>query len=125
MQATVGVTVNTAAADPMPPPASRSLVAVPVASVDVVIVKLTEVAPAGMVTKAGTCTKELSLFRLMEPPPAGAGPLAVIVAMEVRPPGTLLGFSVIPVMPHAGFAMHVLFGPHTWLVLGTLKHPHP
>ena len=61
----------------------------------VVTVKAALVAPAGMVTLAGTVATVVSLLeRETRAPPVGAGPLSVALPMEGDPPLTLVGFSV-------------------------------
>ena len=53
------------------------------------------VAPAGMVTVAGTVATVVSLLeRETMAPPVGAGPLSVALPVEGDPPLTLVGFSV-------------------------------
>ena len=61
----------------------------------VVTVKAALVAPAGMVTVAGTVAAVVSLLeRETMAPPVGAGPLSVALPVEGNPPLTLVGFSV-------------------------------
>ena len=61
----------------------------------VVTVNVALVAPAGMVTLAGTvATAVLLLARETRAPPLGAGPLSVTLPVEGDPPLTLVGFSV-------------------------------
>ncbi len=61
----------------------------------VVTVKAALVAPAGMVTVAGTVAAVVSLLeRETMAPAVGAGPLSVTLPMEGDPPLTLVGFSV-------------------------------
>src|SRR5437016_2439176 len=61
----------------------------------VVIVKLTEVLPAGTVTDAGTDASEgLLLVSLTEVPPVGAGPESVTVPVEGAPASTVVGIKV-------------------------------
>lgn len=57
----------------------------------VVIVKFAFVAPAGMVTLAGTLATVLSLVSVTTAPPAGATLLEVTVPVEVRPPSITSG----------------------------------
>ena len=60
-----------------------------------VTVNVAPVAPAGMVTLAGTvATAVLLLARETRAPPLGAGPLSVTLPVEGDPPLTLVGFSV-------------------------------
>jgi hypothetical protein len=61
---------------------------------EVVAVKVVEVAPAGTVTLAGTCTAELLLDRLTAAPPLGAAPLRVTVPVEEVPPVTVAGLKL-------------------------------
>ena len=71
------------------------MIAAEVATVLVVIVKIALVAPAGMVTLAGTvATAVLLLESEMTAPPLGAGALSVTAPVEGDPPVTLVGFSV-------------------------------
>ena len=61
----------------------------------VVTVKAALVAPAGMVTVAGTVAAVVSLLeRETMAPAVGAGPLSVTLPVEGDPPLTLVGFSV-------------------------------
>jgi hypothetical protein len=61
----------------------------------VVTVNVALVAPAGMVTLAGTvATTVLLLVRVTTAPPVSAGPLSMTLPMEGDPPLTLVGFSV-------------------------------
>ena len=61
----------------------------------VVTVKAALVAPAGMVTVAGTVAAVVSLLeRETRAPAVGAGPLSVTLPVEGDPPLTLVGFSV-------------------------------
>jgi hypothetical protein len=60
----------------------------------VVTVKAALVAPAGMVTLAGTvATTVLLLVRVTTAPPVRAGPLSMTLPVEEDPPLTLLGFN--------------------------------
>jgi len=60
----------------------------------VVTVNVTLVAPAGMVTLAGTvATTVLLLERETTAPPVRAGPLSMMLPVEGDPPLTLLGFN--------------------------------
>ena len=64
----------------------------------VVTVKVALVAPAGMVTLAGTvATEVLPLLRVMRAPPVRAGALSATLPIEVDPPWTLGGCRVIDV----------------------------
>src|SRR5882672_3473719 len=59
----------------------------------VVTTTVAEVAPSGIVTLTGMrALKGLLLCRLTTKPPAGAGPVNVIVALELTPPFTVAGF---------------------------------
>ena len=49
------------------------------------------VAPAAMVTLAGTVTAAFPLIKVTTAPPAGAAAVRVTVAVEAEPPTTLLG----------------------------------
>jgi hypothetical protein len=60
----------------------------------VVIVKLAVVAPAGMVTEAGTDAAALSLDRATVSPLAGAAAPLVTVPVVLSPPATELDVSV-------------------------------
>jgi hypothetical protein len=63
-------------------------------SVRVVIVKVAVVAPAGMVTVAGTEAFFVSLLRrVTERPPSPAGPLSVTVPVEMAGAVTVVGFN--------------------------------
>jgi hypothetical protein len=58
----------------------------------VVTVKVALVAPAGMVTLAGTvATDMLLLMRVTRAPPVSAGALSATLPVEVDPPWTLVG----------------------------------
>ena len=60
----------------------------------VVTVNVALVAPAGMVTLAGTvATTVLLLVRVTTAPPVSAGPLSMTLPVEGDPPLTLLGFN--------------------------------
>ncbi len=58
-------------------------------------VKVTEVAPAGTETDAGTDAAASLLERVTGNPPAGAGLEMTIVAVDDAPPASDVGFSVI------------------------------
>ncbi len=76
----------------------------------VVTVKAALVAPAGMVTVAGTVAAVVSLLeRETMAPAVGAGPLSVTLPMEGDPPLTLVGFSVseVRVGPDGGCGVTV------------------
>jgi hypothetical protein len=61
----------------------------------VVIVKVALVAPAAIVTLAGTCAAAvLLLCRVTSAPPVGAAPFNVTVPVELFPPTTEVGFLV-------------------------------
>ncbi len=65
------------------------------ATADVVIEKVADVAPAATVTLAGTCAAAvLLLVSVTTAPPDGAGPLNVTVPVDELPPATEVGFSV-------------------------------
>jgi len=71
------------------------VIAAEVATVLVVTVKIALVAPAGMVTLAGTVATDVLLLESeMTAPPLGAGALSVTAPVEGDPPVTLVGFSV-------------------------------
>jgi hypothetical protein len=57
------------------------------------MVKVTEVAPAGTVTLAGTVIAELPGLNVTTAPPAGAGAERVTVPVVVWPPLTVLGLT--------------------------------
>jgi hypothetical protein len=59
----------------------------------------TEDSPAGTVTFVGTVAAGCELVKLIESPPAGALPLIVTSPVALRPPWTLIGETVRPVMP--------------------------
>ena len=63
-------------------------------TLDVVIVKLAEVAPAGTVTDAGTVAAAFELFSVTTAPFIGAARSSVTVPVELFPPTTLVGASV-------------------------------
>ncbi len=64
-------------------------------TVKVVTLKIALVAPAGMVTLAGTATTVVLLLENeTRTPPLGAGALSATLPVEGDPPLTLLGFSV-------------------------------
>jgi hypothetical protein len=70
---------------------------VDVATAEVATANVAEVAPAGMVTDAGTvAAAELEVSRTTAPP-VGAGPLRVAVPCAPVPPMTELGETVTPV----------------------------
>ena len=61
----------------------------------VVMVKVVDVLPAGIVTLPGTvATDVLALERVTDAPPAGATPLSLTVAVEFAPPVTDAGLSI-------------------------------
>jgi hypothetical protein len=76
---------------------------------EVVAVKVAEVAPAGTVTLAGTCTAEWLLDRLTTAPPLGAASLRVTVPVEEVPPVTVarLKLSALTVGRGGGFTVSV------------------
>lgn len=81
------------------------VIGVEVVTVLVFTVKVMPVAPAGMVTLAGTvATAVLLLASEMTAPPLGAGALSVTAPVEVVPPVTLAGLSVseLRLGPEAG-----------------------
>jgi len=72
------------------------VVVVVVVTVLLVAVALALVAPAGMVTLAGTVAPEVLLLdRLTTAPPEGAAAVKVTVTCEVPPPVTVVGLSAI------------------------------
>lgn len=64
----------------------------------VVIVKVADVEPAGMVIVAGTVASAELELRVIVNPPVGAAPPRVKVPVEEDPPVTVVGFSVSPVI---------------------------
>ena len=60
----------------------------------VVIVNVTDVAPAGTVTETGTLAETLELVSVTTTPPDGAAPLRVTVPVTPAPPTTDTGFTV-------------------------------
>jgi hypothetical protein len=75
---------------------------------DVLTVKLTLLAPAGMNTLPGTLAAPLLLARLTCTPPAGAGAFNVTVPREdCSPPTTLVGLNVSEASVGAGGAVGV------------------
>jgi hypothetical protein len=62
--------------------------------VAVVMLKVAEVDPAGMVTEAGTVASALAELRATGYPPVGAAALIVIVPTEVDRPVREAGFNV-------------------------------
>jgi len=60
----------------------------------VVTLKTPVVAPAGIVTLAGTVATVVSLLKRMRAPPPGAGALRSTLPVEGDPPLTLTGFSL-------------------------------
>lgn len=66
-------------------------------------VKVTVVAPAGTVTLAATVAAVVRLdARVTIVPPAGAGPLSVIVPVLEAPPFTDVGFNTNVIGAHVG-----------------------
>jgi hypothetical protein len=63
-------------------------------TMEVLILKVALVAPAGTITLEGTLAAPLLLESATCAPPAGAGPLSVTVPVEDVPPITLVGFRV-------------------------------
>jgi hypothetical protein len=64
-------------------------------TIDVLIVKVALLLPAGTITLEGTPAAPLLLESVTCAPPAGAGPLSVTVPVDdCTPPTTLLGFNV-------------------------------
>src|SRR3954467_6024143 len=59
------------------------------ATVDVVIVNVADVWPAGTVTIGGACAIELLVAIVIDAPPEGATPVSVTVAVTVLPPTVL------------------------------------
>src|SRR2546425_1272678 len=76
------------------------------ATVLVVTVNVTLVAPTGTVTLPGTVAAVLLLDRVTDAPPAGAGPFSVTVPVEFPPPVTVVGFSASE-RRAAGFTVRV------------------
>jgi len=60
----------------------------------VLVANVALVCPADTVTVAGTLVTALLSWRLITAPPDGAGPLRVMVPVELLPPVTLDGASV-------------------------------
>lgn len=85
-----GVTVSVAARVVIPHLA-LIVIGVDVESGDVLIEKLAVVAPAGMVTVAGTIALELDEDKLTTAPPDGATPFNVTTPVDVLPPTTPVG----------------------------------
>ena len=92
----VGGTMVSVAETVVPPSVADSDALVVLATGEVVIVKVLDVAPAATVTVAGTTALELSDERLTVSPPIGAGPLNVTVPVEEVPPTTETGATVKP-----------------------------
>ena len=70
------------------------------ATAEVVTMKFALVDPAGTVTEAGTVAAAVSLLvRLTEIPPAGAGPVSVTIPVELVPPCTDAGLTLTEVRP--------------------------
>ncbi len=63
-------------------------------TVTVFTVKVTDVAPAGIVTVAGRVALVESDANVMVSPPVGAGPVRVTVPVDEVPPVTDVGLSV-------------------------------
>jgi len=61
---------------------------------EVVISKLTVLAPADTVTDAGTVAAGLLLFNATMAPPVGAGAVRVMVPIEPVPPMTAVGLTL-------------------------------
>jgi hypothetical protein len=77
-------------------------------TIEVSTVKVTLVAPAGMVTLEGTPAAPLLLESVTRAPPAGAGALSVTVPVEdCKPPITLVGLSVSDVRVGSGAGVTV------------------
>ena len=75
-----------------------------------VTVNVALVAPAGIVTLAGTvATTVLLLVRETTAPPVSAGPLSMTLPVEGDPPLTLVGFSVSMVRVGGGVTVRVAF----------------
>ena len=73
-------------------------------------VKVTVVAPAGTVTLAATVAAVVLLdFSVTTVPPAGAGPLRVIVPVLEAPPFTDVGFSTNVIGAHVGVTWRTAF----------------
>ena len=76
----------------------------------VVTVKVTLVAPAGIVTDAATVAAVVLLdFSVTTVPPAGAGPFKVIVPVLAVPPFTAVGFSTNVIGAHVGVTWRTAF----------------
>jgi hypothetical protein len=87
-----GTTVSDALCVP-PPDEPEIVTAVDVATALVVTLKLALVAPAGIVTLAGTAAAGLLLESVTCAPPAGAAPFSVTVPLAEAPPVRLAGVS--------------------------------
>ena len=88
--------VRLALCDPVPAAAVIEAV-VSCETGDVLTVKSAETAPAGAVTLAGTDAAEALLESAMTSPPAGAGPLNVMVPVDDEPPFTPAGANARPI----------------------------
>jgi hypothetical protein len=76
----------------------------------VVTVKAALLAPAGMVTLAGTVAAAVLLLeRETTAPPVRAGPLSMTLPVEGDPPLTLVGFSASMVRVGGGVTVRVAF----------------
>jgi len=83
------------------------------AALDVATVKFVEVAPAGMVTEAGTIAFELLDAMEITVPPGPAVPFSVTVPTTLEPPPTELGETVMLVREAAAIESDAVcvFGP--------------
>lgn len=101
-----GLTVRLAVR--LTPPAVAVIVTVVCAVTDVVVaVNVALVAPAAMVTLAGTAADVLELASETETPPLGAALVRVTVPVEDEPPATLVGERLTVERLAGGFTVSV------------------
>src|SRR6266849_3420941 len=89
------------------------------------MLKVALVAPAGTGTVGGTCAAALLLDRLTDRPPLGAAMLSVTVPVELCPPVTVDGFTVMDCSPGVDVAGGMTLPHHVphWLPLVLLGTP--